>query len=219
MSLINRCYNCSTSDIICENLQIMNVKIEYYDYCNDCIKKVKNILTINLLSLPIDILNIILSLITLNDTIILDKKYNFISFLNTTNNRNILYPDINCIAPLVLGYGSSHGYQKLPNEIKSFNFVNKLLQQSDIASLLTIRSILFNKRKYYKEFRKELINKNKLEYIIINLILFHSTNMILLIYKPHEITTMIKVIDYKNKNLIKTINSNEIINNNYIIDI
>ena len=42
--------------------------------------------------------------------------------------------------------------------------------------------------------------------------------MILLIYKPHEITTTIKVIDYVNKNLIKTINANDIINN-YIINI
>jgi hypothetical protein len=207
MSLINRCYNCSKNDIICENLQVMNIKLEYYDYCNDCIKDVKNILTVNL-SLPIDLLNIILSLITLNDTIILDKNYNFISSLNT----------IKCIVPLVLGFGKPQGYKEVPKEIKSFNFVNKLLQKSDIASLFTVQSILFSKRKYYKDFRKDLIYKNKLEYIFINLT-FRNTYMILLIFKPYEITTTINVIDYKNKNLIKTITANDIINNNYIIDI
>jgi hypothetical protein len=185
----------------------MNIKLEYYDYCNDCIKDVKNILTVNL-SLPIDLLNIILSLITLNDTIILDKNYNFISSLNT----------IKCIVPLVLGFGKPQGYKEVPKEIKSFNFVNKLLQKSDIASLFTVQSILFSKRKYYKDFRKDLIYKNKLEYIFINLT-FRNTYMILLIFKPYEITTTINVIDYKNKNLIKTITANDIINNNYIIDI
>ena len=206
MSLINRCYTCSTSDIICENLQIMNIKLEY-DYCNDCIKKVKNILTINLLSFPMDILNIMLSLITPNDTI-LDKNYKFISPIINSN----------LPLPLVLGCGKQD-LNGLPNEVKSFYFVNKLLQKSDIASLFTVHSLLWNRNKYYQKIRKELIYKNKLEYIFINVNLSYSSiNMILLIYKPHEITTTIKVIDYVNKNLIKTINANDIINN-YIINI
>ena len=213
MSLINRCYTCSTRDIICENLQIMNIKLEY-DYCNDCIKKVKNILTINLLSFPIDILNIILSLITPNDTI-LDKNYKFISpIINYGPFTNSNLP-----LPLVLGCGKQ-GLNGPPNEVKSFYFINKLLQTSDIASLFTVHSLLWNMNKYYQKIRKELIYKNKLEYIFINVNLSYSSiNMILLIYKPHEITTTIKVIDYVNKNLIKTINANDIINNNYIIDI
>ena len=214
MSLINRCYNCSTSDIISENLQIMNIKLEYYDYCNDCFKKIKNILTINLLSLHIDILNIILSKLNqLNDTIILDNNYKFMSPI-------IHSPITDFNLPFVLGCGKPKGSKGPPNEVKSFKFVNKLLQKSDIASLFTLNSLLWNRNKYYKTFRKELINKNKLEYIFINVNLSYSnTNMILLIYKPHEITTTIKVIDYVNKNLIKTINANDIINNNYIIDI
>ena len=118
------------------------------------------------------------------------------------------------LMPLVLGWGGyGHQYKGLPRQIKSFNFVNKLLQQSDIASLFTTRDVLYNKKRCYKEFRNELISKNKLYYIIIN-INFDNLSMILLIYKPREITTTITVIDYENKNLIKTVTSDDIINNN-----
>jgi hypothetical protein len=189
----------------------MNIKLEYYDYCNDCFNKIKNILTINLLSLHIDILNIILSKLNNNDTIILDNNYKFISTI-------IHAPITNFKLPFVLGCGKPLGFKGPPNEVKSFNFVNKLLQKSDIASLFTLKSLLWNRNKYYKTFRKELINKNKLEYIVINVNLsYSSTNMILLIYKPYEITTNIKIINYENTNLIKTINANDIINNNYMI--
>ena len=210
MSLINRCYNCCIRDIICENLQPITIKLKYYDYCTDCIKKIKNILTIMLLSFPIDILNIILSFFLLNDMIILDINYKFIT---TIINSNLPLK-------LVLGCGTPQGFKGSPNEIKSFYFVNKLLQKSDIASLFTVRSLLWKMNKYYKKIRRELINKNKLEYIFININLSYcNIKHILLIYKPYEITTTIKIIDYVNKNLIKTINANDIINNNYIIDI
>ena len=214
MSLINRCYKCNKRVIIPKNLEIMNVKIEYYDCCDYCIKKVKKILTVNL-TLPIDILNIIILYILINDDDILNKYYNFISYLDTGSKNNGKQ------LALLFGFGKSQISRGIPNELKSFRFINNLLQKSDITCLFIIPHLFKNNvNKCYKKFRKELINKNKLEYIFINLSL-NSSNFpnIFLIYKPNNKTTTIKVIDYKNKKLIKTININEIINNNYSIDI
>ena len=134
MSLIHRC-SCSKNDIISENLNILNIYINYFEYCGDCIEKLKDIFLNTIPNIPICLINIILSFFEFKNMDILNKNYEFISSLQDRNNywnNNIQNNNISLSLPLVLGWGRGPNTAELPGEIKSYNFVSEILQNKDI---------------------------------------------------------------------------------------